>query len=273
MLLVAFFAARRRCCCSSTSARTWCRAGCARWPIAPSRSPRRPRSRSSAPAAATWTGSSAQREIAGDARVRGCVDRGRRCAGRAASCRRSAGRLPTAAPSRHRPRRWWLPARGRTSSRRRTCPMDRLRRLPGLLAIASSRPATTTAAPATTTPTISVNGQEVPLGDRSAPTYLLIRALAFPDVAHAEVRGGRRPACQRPGAPPVSRRDGRRADRRRSRPIGRRERPTAGGAGRLRAAGRCPWRAQRCRCRRYSLFEYRDWTTGMTRHARRLDAD
>ena len=132
----------------------------------------------------------------------------------------------------------------------------------GLLAIASSRPATTTAAP-TTTPTISVNGQEVALGDRSAPTYLLIRALAFPDVrtpkyavivdlpVSGQVRrqfrdetgveltgvgavpsadGNVRPLVARADyAPPVM--------------------PVASAALPLPS---------------YSLFEYRDWTTGMT---------
>jgi sigma-B regulation protein RsbU (phosphoserine phosphatase) len=52
----------------------------------------------------------------------------------------------------------------------------------GLLAMSSEQPATTTAAATTTSPRISVNGQEVSLDDQSATTYMLIRALGFPDV-------------------------------------------------------------------------------------------
>ena len=238
--------------------------GCARWPIAPSRSPRRPRSRSSAPAAATWTGSSGSARSRRRASSRVRRSRSSKCAGRAASCRRAAGRLPAAStqPTITPP----MVAAGPWSHVE--APSD----VPdwvgcdgykGLLAIASSRPATTTAAPATTTPTISVNGQEVPLGDRSAPTYLLIRALAFPDVrtpkyavivdlpVSGQVRrqfrdetgveltgvgavpsadGNVRPLVARADyAPPVM--------------------PVASAALPLPS---------------YSLFEYRDWTTGMT---------
>ena len=52
----------------------------------------------------------------------------------------------------------------------------------GLLAMSSDRPATTSAPSTTTAPRISVNGQEVSLDDQSATTYMLIRALGFPDV-------------------------------------------------------------------------------------------
>jgi serine phosphatase RsbU (regulator of sigma subunit) len=52
----------------------------------------------------------------------------------------------------------------------------------GLLAMSSDQPATTTAPSTTTAPRISVNGQEVSLDDASATTYMLIRALGFPDV-------------------------------------------------------------------------------------------
>ena len=52
----------------------------------------------------------------------------------------------------------------------------------GLLAVSLPQTATTTAAPTSTTPRISVNGQVLSLDDQSATTYMLIRALAFPDV-------------------------------------------------------------------------------------------
>ena len=52
----------------------------------------------------------------------------------------------------------------------------------GLLAMSSDQPATTTAPSTTTAPRISVNGQEVSLDDQSATTYMLIRAIGFPDV-------------------------------------------------------------------------------------------
>jgi hypothetical protein len=52
----------------------------------------------------------------------------------------------------------------------------------GLLAVSLPQTATTTAARTTTTPRISVNGQVVSLDDQSGTTYMLIRALAFPDV-------------------------------------------------------------------------------------------
>jgi serine phosphatase RsbU (regulator of sigma subunit) len=51
----------------------------------------------------------------------------------------------------------------------------------GLFAVSSDQPSTTTAATATA-PRISINGQEVSLDDQSTTTYMLIRALAFPDV-------------------------------------------------------------------------------------------
>jgi sigma-B regulation protein RsbU (phosphoserine phosphatase) len=52
----------------------------------------------------------------------------------------------------------------------------------GLLAMSSDQPATTSAPSTTTAPRISVNGQEVSLDDQSATTYMLIRAISFPDV-------------------------------------------------------------------------------------------
>jgi serine phosphatase RsbU (regulator of sigma subunit) len=52
----------------------------------------------------------------------------------------------------------------------------------GLLAMSSDQPATTSAPSTTTAPRISVNGQEVSLDDQSATTYMLIRAIGFPDV-------------------------------------------------------------------------------------------
>jgi serine phosphatase RsbU (regulator of sigma subunit) len=52
----------------------------------------------------------------------------------------------------------------------------------GLLAMSSDRPVTTSAPSTTAAPRISVNGQEVSLDDQSATTYMLIRALGFPDV-------------------------------------------------------------------------------------------
>ena len=127
----------------------------------------------------------AQREIGGDARVRGCVDRGRR---NAPAVQRAAGdgsRSP--AGGRHTadrsPRRWWRPARGRTSRCQSACPI-------GSAATATrdcwpSRAAARNDHGGAGRPPrrrYRSNGQEVPLGDRSAPTYLLIRALAFPDV-------------------------------------------------------------------------------------------
>jgi sigma-B regulation protein RsbU (phosphoserine phosphatase) len=52
----------------------------------------------------------------------------------------------------------------------------------GLLAVSAARQDSTTAPVTTTTPRISINGQEVSFDDQSATTYMLIRALAFPDV-------------------------------------------------------------------------------------------
>jgi len=52
----------------------------------------------------------------------------------------------------------------------------------GLLAVSLERPASTTAPATTAAPRIPVNGQEVSLDDQSTTSYMLIRALAFPDV-------------------------------------------------------------------------------------------
>jgi serine phosphatase RsbU (regulator of sigma subunit) len=133
----------------------------------------------------------------------------------------------------------------------------------GLLAVASRRPEATPSAPATTAPTISVNGQEVSLGDDSAPTYMLIRALAFPDVrtpkyavivdlpVTGQVRRQFRDetGVELTGVGAVPSADGN------VRPLEARAGYTPSVVPSATAALPLP---------SFSLFEYRDWTTGMT---------